>query len=74
MVVWLLRRESLLALLPLNLARPMLESDLLAEVRTAQLGPMEPIGVLQPQSGRGEATDRLSEFLRTRKAGRGTGR
>ncbi|MBC5784613.1 LysR family transcriptional regulator [Ramlibacter sp. USB13] len=74
MVVWLLRRENLLALLPLNLARPLIESGLLAEVRTAQLGPMEAIGVLQPQDGRGEAAGRLGEFLRARKPTKGAAR
>jgi DNA-binding transcriptional LysR family regulator len=72
-LLWsLLRRRSLLALLPLNLARPLLDERELLELRIGDPVHIEPIGLLQPVAGMGAAASRLGEFLR--KAGHGTRR
>ena len=63
---WLLRHQPLLALLPLNLARPWLATGELRELPLADMAAIEPIGILQPQSGMGEAASALSDFLRGR--------
>lgn len=64
MTWWLLRNRDLLALLPSMLVRPLLESGQLVEVRAGEDTAMQPIGVLQPREGMGDASARLSEFLR----------
>ncbi|WP_234193592.1 LysR family transcriptional regulator [Pseudacidovorax sp. NFM-22] len=63
---WLLRHQPLLALLPLNLARPWLATGELRELALPDMTAIEPIGLLQPQSGMGEAALALSDFLRGR--------
>lgn len=63
---WLLRHQPLLALLPLNLARPWLATGELRELPLSAVAAIEPIGLLQPQSGMGEAAMALSGFLRGR--------
>ena len=64
MVWWLLRNRDLLALLPLNLVRPLLDAGELVELAIGETVAMEPLGVLQPQGQLGEAAARLSAFLR----------
>jgi DNA-binding transcriptional LysR family regulator len=64
-MLWrLLRDRDLLALLPLNLARPLLDAGELVELRVGVWGTMEPIGILQPQGALGEASRALSDFLK----------
>lgn len=64
-MLWrLLRDRDLLALLPLNLARPLLDAGELVELRVGEWGTMEPIGILQPQGALGEASRALSDFLK----------
>lgn len=64
-MLWhLLRNEALLALVPLNLARPLLDERELVELRAGEAVPIEPIGILQPKAGLGQAAGRLVEFLR----------
>lgn len=55
--------ENLLALVPLNLARPLLNSGELAQLRIDVPGPMEPIGVLQPLFAMTQAASVLSGYL-----------
>ena len=70
-MLWrLLRQRPVLALIPLNLARPLLEEGELVELRVAEDVQIEPIGILQPKSGMGEAAILLAEFLRKAAAGR----
>ncbi|MEJ5990304.1 LysR family transcriptional regulator [Ramlibacter sp. PS3R-8] len=64
MMAWLLRNRDLLAYLPLTLARPLLDGGELIELQVGKRVAMQPIGILQPQGGMGEAASRLSEFLR----------
>lgn len=69
-MIWrLLRNRPLLAFMPLNLARPLLDEGELVELRVGEAVHLEPIGVLQPKAGMGEAAVRLSEFLRRAAAG-----
>ncbi|NML43609.1 LysR family transcriptional regulator [Ramlibacter sp. G-1-2-2] len=64
-MLWrLLRHQQLLALVPLNLARPLLDEGELAELRVGPAVHIEPIGILQPKAGMGQAASRLGEFLR----------
>ena len=64
-MLWrLLRQRDLLALVPLNLARPLLDEGELVELRVGDAVVIEPIGVLESRAGMGEAARRLSEFLR----------
>lgn len=68
-LVWsLLRRGELLAFLPLNLARPLLDAGDLVELKVGPQTAIQPIGVLQPQAGLGSAASRLGEFLRAYRA------
>lgn len=65
-LLWrLLLDHPLLALLPRNLATPLLSAGELVELRVGHTAGMEPIGVLQPQTDTREATYRLSNFLRS---------
>jgi hypothetical protein len=64
-MLWrLLRHRDLLALMPLNLARPLLDEGELVELRIGDSAAIEPIGILQPKAGMGDAAIRLGEFLR----------
>jgi hypothetical protein len=67
-MLWnLLRHRPLLSLLPLNLARPLLDEGELIELRTGEAVLIEPIGILQPRSGLGRAAGLLGDFLRNPK-------
>lgn len=64
MLWWLLLGQNLLALLPLNLARPMLSAGQLATVRVVGAAPaLAAIGILRPTHGLGTAATQLCEFL-----------
>ncbi|KQT07574.1 LysR family transcriptional regulator [Ramlibacter sp. Leaf400] len=75
-MLWtLVLSQDLLALVPLNLARPLIERGELKELRLGTPVAMEPIGVLQPRGAQGDAAMKLSEFLQRFNAkGRGTAR
>lgn len=63
-VLWkLLLACDLLALVPLTLARPLLDAGELAELRVGTSLQMEPIGILQPTAGMGEAAMCLGMHL-----------
>lgn len=63
-MIWrLLRQHPLLALLPLNLARPLLDEGALVRLRIGDPIRIEPIGLLQPKAGMVPAAMRLGEFL-----------
>lgn len=63
-MMWrLLRQQPLLALLPLNLARPLLDEGALVQLRIGEPVRIEPIGLLQPKAGLAPAAMRLGEFL-----------
>ncbi|KQP17774.1 LysR family transcriptional regulator [Pseudorhodoferax sp. Leaf267] len=64
MLWWLLRHHDLLALLPLNLVRPLLDGGEMVEVAMRVNVALEPVGVLQPKARLGDAAARLSAFLR----------
>jgi DNA-binding transcriptional LysR family regulator len=66
MIWWLLLRQNLLALMPLNLARPMLDSGQLAQVHWGPVVELAPIGMLRPESGLGSAAMQLCGFLKER--------
>ena len=69
-MLWsLVLQHDLLALVPLNLARPLIEGGQLKELRVGEPVAMEAIGVLQPRSGVGEAARKLGDFLRARAGG-----
>ncbi|MDP9962883.1 DNA-binding transcriptional LysR family regulator [Variovorax paradoxus] len=63
MMTWLLRRDELIALLPLSFVRPHLRQRDLVEISVDSGEAMEPLGLLQPMGGVGEASVRLAEFL-----------
>ncbi|MDM0041235.1 LysR family transcriptional regulator [Variovorax sp. J22G21] len=64
-MLWrLLRQRPLLALLPLNLVRPLLDEGTLVELWSSEALTLEPIGILQPKAGVSNAAKRMSEFLR----------
>lgn len=64
-MLWrLLRQRPLLALLPLNLARPLLDEGALVELWSGEALSLEPIGLLQPKGDMGHAAQRMSDFLR----------
>ncbi len=64
MLWWLLLRQDLLALLPLNLARPMLSTGQLVPVPVPGPTPgLAPIGILRPTDGLGAAAMQLCDFL-----------
>jgi DNA-binding transcriptional LysR family regulator len=63
-MLWrLLRQRDVLALVPLNLARPLIAEGELVELRVGEAMVIEPIGILQPKAGLGEAARRLGDFL-----------
>lgn len=65
-LLWTLLRgpDDLLALLPLNLVRPMLDTGELVTLQTAGQDALDPIGLLQPRENLAAAAQRLSDFLR----------
>ncbi|MDN4591690.1 hypothetical protein DBA29_24710 [Xenophilus aerolatus] len=64
MLWWLLLRQDLLALLPLNLARPMLSTGQLVPLTLPGPTPgLAPIGILRPTEGLGAAALQLCDFL-----------
>lgn len=65
MLWWLLKNRDLLALLPLNLARPLLDAGELVELRAGEAVALDPIGLLQPKEGMGDAARLLAAFLRS---------
>jgi DNA-binding transcriptional LysR family regulator len=66
-MMWrLLQGERLFALLPLNLARPLLEAGRLARLRAGPETELAPIGLLRPQSGLGPGAALLCDFLAAR--------
>lgn len=63
---WLLLQQRLVALLPLNLAHPLVESGQLAQIHLAESLPaLEPIGLLCPVSAQSAAGATLSSFLKS---------
>ena len=65
-MLWsLLRSRDLLALLPVNLVQPLLDTGELVVLPFGEPGPIDPIGVLQPASGMGAASQALAQFLRS---------
>lgn len=56
-------QRTLLVLVPLNLARPFLDSGELVELRTGKAPSLEPIGVLTPKTGLASASALLARFL-----------
>lgn len=60
----LLEEFDLVAILPLNLVRPQLESGDLVELKVKESMPMNPIGLLQPKLQESEAALQLTEFVR----------
>lgn len=63
-VLWrLLLACDLLALVPLTLARPLLDTGELAELPVDPALHMEPIGILQPTAGMGDAATRMAMHL-----------
>jgi hypothetical protein len=63
-MLWrLLRHRPLLALMPLNLARPLLDEGALVELRVGDAVHIEPIGILQPKAGE-QRTDAMRQGRR----------
>ena len=63
-ILWkLLLTCDLLVLVPMTLARPLLDAGDLAEVRLGVSMEMDPIGLLQPTAGMGNAALRLGTYL-----------
>lgn len=63
MTWWLLQHEDVLAFLPLNFARPLIDAGQVREVPVLPASPMEPLGLLRQAAGEPEAAARLSEYL-----------
>ncbi|SCK09869.1 DNA-binding transcriptional regulator, LysR family [Variovorax sp. HW608] len=59
----LLQEPGVVGLLPLSLMRHLMRGDQLAEIRTRERMPLEPIGLLLPAAGAGRGTVRLAEYL-----------
>jgi DNA-binding transcriptional LysR family regulator len=64
MTWWLLQHQKVLALLPLNFARPLIDAGSVREVLVHPASPMEPLGLLRQAAGEPEATARLGEYLK----------
>ncbi|XAH21377.1 LysR family transcriptional regulator [Xylophilus sp. GW821-FHT01B05] len=63
-MLWhLLQHRPLLSLISLNLARPLLEEGALVELRVGDAAALEPIGILQPEAGVGQAAACFGQFL-----------
>ncbi len=62
----LLRDQPALALVPAGSVRPQLDAGQIASLRVPERLPLDPIGVLLPQQGMGQATRALAEFLQAR--------
>lgn len=71
MVSWLLRHEELLAFMPVNFARPMLEAGELHEIAVGPARPLAPLGLLRPSALRSEAAEQLSAYLQSRSSSAG---
>ena len=68
-MLWqLLQQQDLLALLPLNLVRPLLEAGRLVHLRGGDAHPLAPIGALRPASGLAPAAATLCDALRVHAA------
>ncbi|MBO9647717.1 MAG: LysR family transcriptional regulator [Variovorax sp.] len=68
-MLWqLLQQQDLLALLPLNLVRPLLDAGRLVHLRGGDEHPLAPIGALRPTSGLSAAAARLYEALKAQAA------
>jgi DNA-binding transcriptional LysR family regulator len=59
MVRWLLRNENVLAYLPFNYVRPLIEAGELAEIKVRPRVDIEALGLLRPREGLSEAAERL---------------
>lgn len=59
----LLRSQRLLTLVPASSMRPMIESGELVVVRAPEPLPFDPLGMLLPVEGMGQATRKLADFL-----------
>ncbi len=69
-MLWqLLQQQDLLALLPLNLVRPLIDVGRLVHLRGGDAHPLAPIGALRPVGGLGAAAARLYDALRAHAAG-----
>ena len=66
MMSWLLRHEQLLAFMPVNFARPMLEAGELHEVAVGPTQPLAPLGLLRPSGLLPQAAEHLSAYLQSR--------
>jgi DNA-binding transcriptional LysR family regulator len=64
MTWWLLLQRDLLLLVPVQLARPLLEAGIVVELAYRQPVTLRSLGILQPVQGMGAASMRFSEFLR----------
>lgn len=63
MMWWLLRNEEMLAFLPLNFARPLIDAREVAELDVRPLNVLEPLGLLYPCADLTEAGDVLKTYL-----------
>jgi DNA-binding transcriptional LysR family regulator len=73
-MLWsLLRGRDLLAYIPVNLARPLLETGELVMLPMGDPVPIEPIGILQPREHAGAASSALADFLRSYEVPAGAG-
>jgi DNA-binding transcriptional LysR family regulator len=63
MTRWLLRNEAVLAYLPFNYVRPMIEAGEMAEVKVRPQVDIEPLGLLRPSEQLSEAAERLASYL-----------
>lgn len=66
MTRWLLRNQNVLAYMPFNFVRPMIEAGEMAEVKVRPQVDIEPLGLLRPNEGLSEASERLMHYLEER--------
>lgn len=71
-LVWMLRTQGLLVLLPLSVVRHLVEAGELAVLPLADVGRPQPLGVLRPAQGMGTAAARLVDHLEAHRAVRAT--
>lgn len=63
---WLLLREDLLAFVPLQSMRPLIDAGSVCEVDVRPASAIEPLGLLRPEGAMTEAAQALADFLSAR--------
>ena len=65
-IAWLLREHGLLSLMPLSVVRHLIDTGEMAILPVDVTGAMEPLGLLMPRQGLGQAASRFAGFVQRR--------